>query len=200
MESSMSTTLRISTILVTLSALALPGCAAQIDDTPDDGETADDRGAAGSAEESVGTAAQAIVNGQVVRIRAAHSLKCVDVAGSSTADGASLIQWDCNAQPNQQFQAWRQPDGSWELSAIHSDKCVDVEGASTTNGARLLQYGCDHGANQQFWISYSAGSYFLQAKHSGKYVEVRGYSLDSGAIVDQWDYNGGLLNQRFYLE
>lgn len=195
----MSTTLRISTILVTLSALALPGCAAQIDDTPDDGESADDRGAAGSAEEPVGTAAQALVNGQVVRIRAAHSLKCVDVAGASTADGASLIQWDCNAQPNQQFQAQKQPDGSWEFHAMHSGKCLTVYWMSTANGAPLIQYDCNHGLNQRFWLSYSAGSYFLQAQNSFKYVEVQGHRLDSGTSIQQWDYNG-LLNQRFYLE
>ncbi len=101
------------------------------------------------------------MNGQVVKILPAHTRKCVDVTGSSTSNNASLIQWDCHGHPNQQFQAWQQPDGSWEFSAIHSGKCITVYGVSTANGAPLVQYDCNHGANQQFWARYSAGSYFL---------------------------------------
>jgi glucosylceramidase len=51
---------------------------------------------------------QSLGNG-VYRFVARHSAKCLDVPGSSTADGARLDQWSCNNTAAQSFRLAQQP-------------------------------------------------------------------------------------------
>jgi beta-glucanase (GH16 family) len=49
------------------------------------------------------------MGGGLWRFRARHSGRCLDVPGSSTANGVQLQQWDCNGTGAQSFRLVRQP-------------------------------------------------------------------------------------------
>ncbi|MFD2348259.1 ricin-type beta-trefoil lectin domain protein [Nonomuraea ferruginea] len=72
--------------------------------------------------------------------------KCLDVNNNGTADGTSVIIWDCNGQNNQK---WRfNTDGS--ITALGANKCLDVPGNATANGVYLQIWTCSGAANQRW--------------------------------------------------
>ncbi len=72
--------------------------------------------------------------------------KCLDVNGAGTADGTTVIIWDCNGQNNQK---WRlNADGT--ITAVGANKCLDVPGNATANGTKLTIWSCHGGANQRW--------------------------------------------------
>lgn len=85
-------------------------------------------------------------------ITAAHSGKCLDVAGGTeaTENGANVAQWTCLGfnQTNQRWRienrAWQKNRSTFTLVAVHSGKCLDVEGGiwSTRNKANIHQWEC----------------------------------------------------------
>ncbi|MEV0345169.1 RICIN domain-containing protein [Nonomuraea sp. NPDC050680] len=72
--------------------------------------------------------------------------KCLDVNGRGTADGSSVIIWDCSGQNKQQ---WRlNSDGS--ITAVGANKCLDIPSNSTANGTKLQIWTCHGGSNQRW--------------------------------------------------
>ena len=67
---------------------------------------------------------------------AADTLKCVDLEGGNTNNGAPVVMWDCN---NGQSQQWLyDPFKSGYIQyAANPNKCIDLAGGDTTNGAKL---------------------------------------------------------------
>ncbi|MEW9534595.1 ricin-type beta-trefoil lectin domain protein, partial [Microbispora sp. NPDC049125] len=66
------------------------------------------------------------------------------VNGAGTADGTSVLIWDCNGQNNQK---WRlNSDGS--ITAVGANKCLNV--TSTANGTKAQILTCN-GSNNQKW-------------------------------------------------
>ena len=81
---------------------------------------------------------------------------CLDVAGSSTANSANILQWTCYYTTNQQWQI--QVNGSgYLLRARHSSKCLDVQGSSSSTGANILQYTCYYTSNQRVKFIRTSG-------------------------------------------
>jgi hypothetical protein len=76
---------------------------------------------------------------------------------SSTADGASIIQWTRSNAYNQQFQFVDAGGGYYKLRARHSGKLVDVQGASTADGATVQQWTDWNGGNQQWQLEQVDG-------------------------------------------
>ncbi|THV36456.1 RICIN domain-containing protein [Glycomyces buryatensis] len=130
-------------------------------------------------------------------IVARHSGKCLDVASASTANGATVQQYDCWNGANQQFEVRDSGSGYAQIIARHSGKCLDVASASTANGATVQQYDCWNGANQQWDLRDAGGGYVqIVARHSGKCLDVASASTANGATVQQYDcWNGA--NQQF---
>jgi len=84
-----------------------------------------------------------------VQIKAKHSNKCLDVTGVSMNAGATLQQWQCNGEANQQFAI--EPFGDfYRIRARHSGLYLDISGASLNNSARLIQFNWNGGNNQLF--------------------------------------------------
>jgi alpha-galactosidase len=68
------------------------------------------------------------------------------VYGGGTADGTSVIIWDCHGQGNQR---WRfNADGT--LTATGVGKCLEAPGNATANGTRLTISSCNGGAGQRW--------------------------------------------------
>ncbi len=130
------------------------------------------------------------------RLVARHSGKCLDVNGSSTADGAIVQQWTCGSGNNQQWQLQYASGGYYRLVARHSGKCLDVISSSTADGAAVKQYTCNSGNNQQWQLqTVSPGYYRLVARHSGKCLDVPSNSTADGVAVKQYTCNGGTNQQ-----
>jgi hypothetical protein len=72
-------------------------------------------------------------------VTSVRSGKCVDVNGASTANGATVQLWDCNARSNQQ----------WSRT---SSRQLTVYGAGTANGTRLVIWTCNGGTNQKWQL------------------------------------------------
>ena len=84
------------------------------------------------------------------RVIAAHSRKCLDIAG--VRNGANVQQWDCHSGPNQQFRLKSMGDGSFLFLPVHSNKCLDVWNWGTENHANIQQWDCHGGNNQRWWL------------------------------------------------
>lgn len=80
-------------------------------------------------------------------LRARHSGKCLEVVGSSTANGALVQQATC--VPGKASQLWRVslPCGSNCYGLFvnkNSEKCLDLQSApSIINGTAIMQYTCN---------------------------------------------------------
>ncbi len=84
--------------------------------------------------------------------------KVLDVTGSSTANGAKVIQWGSNGGNNQQWKLVSLGNGEFSIEARHSGKVLDVEGAGTGEGAQVLQWTWHGGDNQRFYLEEVACS------------------------------------------
>jgi hypothetical protein len=114
--------------------------------------------------------------------------KCVDVNGSSTADGTKIQLWTCSGATNQQWTV----SGS-TLRAL--GKCMTVAGGSTANGA-LVQLSTCNGTGSQNWTTGTNGS--LVNTQSGKCLDANGASSADGTQLIIWTCHGG-TNQRWTL-
>ncbi|WP_412540103.1 RICIN domain-containing protein [Longispora sp. K20-0274] len=147
-------------------------------------------------------------------IRAAHSGKCLDIAGGtgSTGNGAIAQQWDClgSGQTNQQwyFTDTGAGTGNYYVTARHDGKCLDIAGGtgSTGNGAAAQQWDCYgfNQSNQRWWLTSTsyADRYKLVASHSNKCLDIEGGtgSQGNGVRAQQWDCLGDQqANQRWSL-
>ncbi|MGW0667235.1 RICIN domain-containing protein [Streptomyces sp. NPDC002746] len=117
-------------------------------------------------------------------IKATASGKCVDVNGSSTADGAAVSLYTCNGDDNQVFTH------NGTLKAL--GKCLDVAGG-TDNGARILLWSCNGGSNQN-WVTAADGT--LRNPASGRCLDAAGGGTADGTRLVIWDCTGG-SNQRW---
>jgi hypothetical protein len=132
-------------------------------------------------------------------IYARHSGRAIDIAGSNTAQGAKVMQWDFHGGPNQLFRLESAGDGYYFIRIKHSGKYLDVSGVSKENGAAIHQWPLHRGANQQFKLQNLGGGYYrIIARHSGRAFDIRGGegAKANGVILQQWDAVGG-KNQHF---
>jgi PKD repeat protein len=108
--------------------------------------------------------------------------KCVDVNGSSTADGTKIQLWTCTGGANQR---WTRSGNT--LRAF--DKCMTATG--TADGALVQLSTCNGGAGQN-WTAGANGS----LTNSGKCLDANGASTADGTQLIIWTCHGG-ANQRW---
>ncbi|MFI5803896.1 RICIN domain-containing protein [Streptomyces sp. NPDC051561] len=118
--------------------------------------------------------------------------KCADGADWSTADGARLVQWTCNAgSVNQRFWLKDMGGGTVQIVLRHSGKCLSSKDGSTAEGAAVVQYTCDGSAAQR-WKAVPAGTAVqLVAQHSDKCLDVTNQATHDGVALIQWTCNFG---------
>ena len=82
-----------------------------------------------------------------------HSGKCLDIAGPSTADGATIHQWTClSGQASQRFYIEDKGNGQSQIRSSYSGKCLDVNAWGTQDGAKIIQWSCSGGNNQKWFF------------------------------------------------
>lgn len=120
------------------------------------------------------------------RLRFRHSGKVLDVAESSTQDGANIYQWAQTQGTNQHWSFEEVEPGWYILHARHSDKVMDVSGGSVTSGANIFQWPRHGGQNQQWKIQVQGGDYVLINRKSGQAMTVSSKSTaDGGDVIQQ---------------
>ncbi|MEH0467764.1 RICIN domain-containing protein [Streptomyces sp. B21-097] len=116
---------------------------------------------------------------------------CLDVPGSSTADGIQLIQWTCHGEANQTF-TFTPVVGTGDQYSIGTSaggKCVEVNGSSTADNAAIVQRACGSGAGQKFrlvpvTVNGTSNVFGVQSVNSGRCVAPAGDSSasDTGLV------------------
>ena len=136
-------------------------------------------------------------------ITAEHSGKVLDVAGGSTASGATVQQYTSNGT---NAQLWYFTDSGNGYYTIHSvlGTCLDVWSANTANGTMIDCYAYN-GTNAQKWKLTKAeskplenGTYSITNVATNKVLSVNGSSTADCANVYVTG-NQNLSSQRFEL-
>jgi hypothetical protein len=129
-----------------------------------------------------------------VKIINRNSGKAMNVEGSSTANGAQIIQWPYTADTNQNDE-WQIVDIDAGYSKIlnrKSGKGLNVSGSAITDGAPVIQWTyTDDSIRNDEWQVVDIGSGFCKIlnRNSGKALNVEGVSTNDGARVIQWTYS-----------
>ncbi|GIE85437.1 chitosanase [Actinoplanes regularis] len=108
--------------------------------------------------------------------------KCIDVAGSATANGTAVQLYDCNGTAAQQWTV-----GNTDATIRALGKCMDVTAASTANGAKIQLYDCNATGAQKWTVSNGT----LINTASGKCLDVTGKSTANGTRLQIWTCAGG---------
>lgn len=72
--------------------------------------------------------------------------KCLDVDNNGTANGTTVLFWECNGQQNQKWET--RTDGS--IRSVSAGKCLDVDRNLTAAGTGLLIWDCNGQTNQRW--------------------------------------------------
>ncbi|GAB3834911.1 extracellular catalytic domain type 1 short-chain-length polyhydroxyalkanoate depolymerase [Dactylosporangium cerinum] len=111
--------------------------------------------------------------------------RCLDVPGSSTANGVQLQIWDCHGGANQQWTASGQT-----LRSL--GKCLDAP-SNATAGAPAQLWDCTGAANQQ-WSLNADGT--IRNARSGLCLDVNRAVTANGGTVILWTCTAA-ANQRW---
>ncbi|MEO3807371.1 ricin-type beta-trefoil lectin domain protein [Sphaerisporangium sp. B11E5] len=129
-------------------------------------------------------------NQQNVRIVGAGSGRCVDITGSSTANGTQAQIWDCGSGTNQRFTYT-----AGKQLQVYGNKCLDAYGQGTANGTQVIIWDCNGQTNQQ-WNVNANGT--ITGVQSGLCLDVPSNATANGTKLNLWSCNGG-ANQRWSL-
>ncbi|MGW7047138.1 ricin-type beta-trefoil lectin domain protein [Streptomyces avermitilis] len=113
--------------------------------------------------------------------------KCVDVAGSSSANGAPVQLYDCNGTAAQKWTV--ASDGT--LRAL--GKCLDVTENGTADGSTVQLWDCGGSANQK-WVVTAAGD--IVNPQANKCLDVTGGSSANSTRLQIWSCSGA-ANQKW---
>jgi len=108
--------------------------------------------------------------------------KCVDVAGSNTADGTHIQLYTCNGT---NAQKWTWNSGDSTIRAL--GKCMDVSGGGSANGTRVQLWTCN-GTGAQAWQVRSDGS--ILNPQSGRCLDDPAQNTANGTQLQIYDCNG----------
>jgi hypothetical protein len=139
-----------------------------------------------------------------VQIRLAHSGKCLNVAGASTANSAKIIQYGCSATAaNEQFKLVPKGSGNYWIQGVQSGKCLNVYNNSTANSAAIIQYTCNTQLNGLWKVDevVDKPTYRFVAASSGKCLNLPNSSTADSVALIQYTCSAAQtsLNEQFYL-
>ncbi|MDT0447894.1 RICIN domain-containing protein [Streptomyces hesseae] len=112
--------------------------------------------------------------------------KCLEVEGSSSANGARVQQWDCKGQAGANWGSRAVGGGYIQIINLNSGKCLEIADSRKENGAPAQQWSCVDGVATQQWIAYDTG--VIVNRNSGKVLEIDSGSTRNGARAQQWEF------------
>ncbi len=139
--------------------------------------------------------------GQTYRIVNRLSGKPIGVLSASTADGAQIIQWTHDSDPDQQWTLRDAGGGYYNIVNVNSGKALDDTNGSTSDGTQMQQWtlGADN-FNQQWQLTpLGNGYYTITNRISGRVLDLRDGGLSDGAAIQQWTATPNNLNQQWQL-
>ncbi|MDQ0713129.1 GH43 family beta-xylosidase [Streptomyces luteogriseus] len=118
-----------------------------------------------------------------------NSGKCLEVAGSSSADGANVQQYGCNGGANQRWRLEDLGDDTHRLVNAATGKVLDTADCSTADGADLRQWSWLNNTCQRFrFVATDGGHVRIVNQATGKVADVADCSTADGADVRQWSW------------
>jgi len=120
--------------------------------------------------------------GAEVMVANPQSGKCLDVPGTTTANGTQLHIYDCLGST---IQKWTRT-AAGELR-VHGDRCLDVDHSGTADGTKVQIWTCNGSAAQRF--TFGADGTIVGAG-SGKCVDVTAGGAANGTLVQLYTCNG----------
>ncbi len=138
--------------------------------------------------------------GNTYRIVSRASGKPIGVCYASTADGACILQFTDDGDPDQRWQLVNAGAGYFNVINANSGKALDNPGGSTADGTQMQQWTIwgSGNSNQQWLISAVAGGWYtITNRTSGKVLDVREGSVSDTTAIQQWTYFSGNPNQQF---
>ncbi|WP_406447860.1 alpha-galactosidase [Streptomyces sp. NBC_00876] len=123
----------------------------------------------------------------------------LDVNQASKADSATIVQWQDNGNPDQQWTFTARSSGQYTLANVNSGKVLNVPGPTDAYGTQLIQYTDDGNSNSR-WRVVDAGPNLvrIESVHNGLAVDLDDSSVSNGAKIIQWGANSG-GNQKWNL-
>ncbi|GIF74480.1 RICIN domain-containing protein [Asanoa siamensis] len=118
------------------------------------------------------------------------SQRCVDIPGTTTANGTQAQLWDCNGGANQR---WTHTAG--RQLTVYGDKCLDASNRGTANGTAAIIWDCNGQSNQQ-WNVNTNGT--ITSALSGLCLDASGNGTANGTKLHLWSCHGG-TNQQWSL-
>ncbi|GAA1008166.1 hypothetical protein Aple_071040 [Acrocarpospora pleiomorpha] len=118
-----------------------------------------------------------------------NSGKCLEVSGSSGADGANVQQWACNAGNNQRWRIEDQADDTSRLVNVASGKVLDVANCGSADGTNIQQWTWLNNTCQRFRLVTTASGWVrLVNQATGKVADVADCGTADGTNVRLWSW------------
>lgn len=122
--------------------------------------------------------------------------KYLDVYQGSTADGATIDQWENTGYNGQIWTLQATDSGYYRIVSLNSGKVLDISQSSTSAGAAAIQWSNYGGSSQQWKPVDTGGGYFkLINRNSGLALGIGGGATSNGAAAIQWTDNGATDQQ-----
>jgi len=139
-----------------------------------------------------------------IQIKIAHSNKCLNVSGASTANSAKIVQYGCSSTAtNDKFKLVPKGNGNYWIQGVGSGKCLNVAGNSTANGAAIIQYNCTTSLNTLWQVDEVLDKPTIRfvSASSGRCLNIpNGSTADNvGLIQYVCTATESSLNEQFYL-
>ena len=121
--------------------------------------------------------------------------------GSSSSQGAGIMQWTLNGGNQQKWTFTQNSDTSWNIVSVYSGQALEVPQNSTANGTQLDQWTASGNANQRWWVDrQSDGSFKIWNKNSSDAIDNSSSSANGYKII-QWSWNGSNNpQQRWFIQ
>lgn len=117
--------------------------------------------------------ASAVVNPVEINLKNVHSGMCMDVFSFNQADGAPVVQWDCNDLGNQKFTLEKRGEDTYALKVKFNGKCLDMPGNLADN-VQVTVFACHYDTNQ-LWkferLVTSPNEFVLRNMYTNKCLE-----------------------------
>ena len=155
-------------------------------------------GAAAGGLFGAGSANAAFTPGTWYHLQSRYSGLVLEIDGSSTANGAKLVQRNRTYATNQEFRFVDAGSGYYRIEARHSGLALDVYAKSTANGPDIVQWASNGGTNQQWQIIDDGTWLRFVNRNSGKALDVWEWNIALGSRLSQYDNAGG-INQQWKL-